>query len=219
MTLNTAFARRQMVRQQVRTCDVLDERVLATLQDIHREHFVPERFAHLAYADVEIPLGHDQSMLMPSTEGQVLDALTLSPQDRILEIGTGSGFMTACLAQLGASVVSLEVYPELHEHASRALAAAGIDDVELMLMDAMQQLPDDSFDAIAVTGSTPELDERFCDLLRPEGRMLTFVGELPIMQARLVRKDAGGAIASDTALFEIVVPPLVGAARESVFAF
>lgn len=219
MTLNTAFARRQMVRQQVRTCDVFDEHVLSTLNDVHREHFVPLKFAHLAYADVEIPLPRNQSMLMPSTEGQLLDALDVSPTDRVLEIGTGSGFMTACLAKLGASVLSLELFPELHEHATRALASAEVDNAELKLMDAMQELPDEDFDAIAVTGSTPQLDERFVARLAPGGRLFTFVGEWPIMQARLLRKDPSGQIEGDSAEFEVLVPPLVGAARETSFTF
>ena len=216
---NTAFARRQMVRQQVRTCDVLDERVLAVLSELARDAFVPETYRHLAYADVAIPLAHNQSTLLPSVEGQILQALNVAPEDRVLEIGTGCGFFTACLAQLGGSVVSMELFADLSKEAGSALDAADIQNVELQVADAMQELPDESFDVVAVTGSTPELDQRFVDRLAPAGRLFTIVGEWPVMQARLLVKGSGDTETSDTALFETVAQPLVGADRDSHFAF
>lgn len=219
MNIDSAFARRQMVQQQVRTCDVLDERILETLKTVRREDFVPQKFAHLAFADVRIPLAHGQYMLMPSTEGQLLKALAVQPADRVLEIGTGSGFLTACLATLGESVVSLELYPELHAQATRALAAADLDNVELRQQDALETLPDETFDAIVVTGATLELDERFVNLLRPGGRLFTFVGNAPVVQALKIHKGPDGAIAGNTPEFEIDVDLLVGAEPDTRFAF
>ena len=215
----TAFARQQMVRQQVRTWDVLDERVLAVLSDLERDAFVPKKFRHLAYADVAIPLAHNQSTLLPSVEGRILQALNVAPGDRILEVGTGCGFFTACLARLGDSVVSMEVFPELSEAAAKALDAAGVANVELRTADAMQELPDEAFDVIAVTGSTPELDQRFIARLAPAGRLLTIVGEWPVMQARRIVQGSGDTIESDTALFETLAQPLVGADRDTTFTF
>ena len=218
-SLDTAFARRQMVRQQVRTWDVFDERVLAVLSELERDAFVPEKFRHLAYADVAIPLAHNQSTLLPSVEGRMLQALNLAPGDRVLEVGTGCGFFTACLARLGGSVVSMELFATLSEGAARALDAAGVDNVELRVADAMEELPDESFDVVAVTGSTPDLDQRFVDTLAPAGRLFTIVGEWPVMQARLVVKGSSDIEASDTALFETLAQPLVGANRDSRFSF
>ena len=216
---NAAFARRQMVRQQVRTWDVLDERVLTVLSELARDAFVPEKYRHLAYADVAIPLAHNQSTLLPSVEGRILQALDIAPDDRVLEVGTGCGFFTACLAQLGGTVVSLDLFADLSEAAGSALDAAGIANAELRVADAMEELPEESFDVVAVTGSTPELDKRFIDALAPAGRLLTIVGEWPVMQARLVVKGSGDTETSDTALFETLAQPLVGADRDTRFAF
>ncbi|MEM7501344.1 MAG: protein-L-isoaspartate O-methyltransferase [Pseudomonadota bacterium] len=217
--MDKAFARRQMVRQQVRTCDVFDPEVLRVLDELSREDFVPTRFAHLAYADVEIPLAHNQRMMMPSLEGQLLQALEISADDRVLEIGTGSGFLTACLATLGASVTSLELFEDLAETATKALKHADIANAEVIVRDATRNLPEDTFDVVAVTGSTPELRAQFVERLAPGGRLFTVVGDAPIMQARLIKKDTSGEVADDTAVFEAMVSPLIGAQRDSLFAF
>lgn len=217
--MDKAFARRQMVRQQVRTCEVFDPAVLSVLDELSREDFVPARFAHLAYADVEIPLAHNQRMMMPSVEGQLLQSLRLSDRDRVLEIGTGSGFLTAGLGRLAASVLSLEVFEDLAEQATRALRKASVKNAEVVVRDAMKELPDESFDVIAVTGSTPELRREFVERLAPGGRLFTIVGDAPVMHARLLEMDASGELAEDTAIFETMVSPLVGARRDSLFAF
>ena len=217
--MDKAFARRQMVRQQVRTCDVFDPAVLEVLAELSREDFVPARFAHLAYADVEIPLAHNQRMMMPSVEGQLLQTLNLTADDRVLEIGTGSGFLTACLASLTKAVLSLEIFEDLADRAAKVLRKADIDNAEVIVRDALKDLPEESFDVVAVTGSTPELRPEFVERLAPGGRLFTIVGDAPVMQARLLTMDDSGELADDTAVFETMVSPLVGAQRESLFAF
>lgn len=216
--MDTAFARRQMVRQQVRTADVFDAGTLKLLNELRREAFVPAGYAEFAYADTQIPLPHGQLMMTPIVEGRLLQALELSFADRVLEVGTGSGFLTACLARLAGSVVSIDIFEDLSSTAARRLAAAGIDNAELEVMDATTRLPDGPFDAIAVTGSMPEFDTRFSDLLGAGGRLFVIVGDEPLMQARLVRRPAEGA-PRDTALFETSIKALVNAERDSTFTF
>lgn len=216
--MDTAFARRQMVRQQVRTGDVFDADTLDLLNELRRDEFVPAGYAELAYADTQIPLPNGQFMMTPIVEGRLLQALGLGDTDRVLEIGTGSGFLTACLARLADSVVSVDIFDDLSHAASQNLADAGIDNADLRVMDAMSQLPDEQFDVIAVTGSIPEFDTRFADLLKTGGRLFVIVGDAPPMRARLVTRGADGSL-QDTALFETSIQALVHAERDSTFTF
>ena len=199
--MNAEFARQRMVDQQVRVCDVHDHDVLATMNHIDREHFAPAAFRHLAFADTEIPLAHGQAMLQPSTDGRLLQALDLDSGKSVLEIGTGSGYLTACLATLAASVTTIDCYQDFVDGAAGKLADLGIDNVHFECMDAVHELPAGKFDAIAVTGAIPRPDPRLLESLSPGGRMFVFVGESPVISAELV-------IASDssewqaTALFE-----------------
>lgn len=218
MTINTGLARRQMVRQQVRTGDVFDATILAVLDDLERHEFVPGRFASLAYADTEIPLGHDQIMMAPILEGRLLQALDLRRSDRVLEIGTGSGFLTACLARLAGSVVSVDIFADFTENAAQKLDHAGIENTELHTLDATAELPDEQFDAIAVTGSLTEFDERFVAALKPGGRLFVIVGDAPAMQAQRLDKQPDGRT-TESALFETCIPPLINAGHESTFSF
>lgn len=207
-----------MVDQQVRAWEVVDATVLALLQDLEREDFVAKKYKHLAYAETEIPLGHAQHMMAPVYEGRVLQALELSPQDSVLEIGTGSGFLTACLAKLGESVTSVDIYDDFLQSAAERLKKAGIDNVELLHMDASSTLPAAKFDAIAVTASLPQMDERLLDALNPGGRMFVVVGDAPAMEALLVRRDDSSAL-SETSLFETNLAPLLNSAVKSPFLF
>ena len=175
--MNTNFARQQMVKQQARAWDVLDENVLAALTDVPRERFVPADFELLAFADTEIPIGHDQYMMTPTIEGRVLQALQLTGDEKVLEIGTGSGFLTACLAQLSANVTSIDIHDDFLNAAQKNLADNGTENVELLAMDGMRSLPDGLFDAIAVTGSVQSLDSRFVDALSPGGKLFVIVGD------------------------------------------
>ncbi|MDJ0711144.1 MAG: protein-L-isoaspartate O-methyltransferase [Woeseiaceae bacterium] len=216
--MNTDYARLQMVNQQVRGWNVYDEDVLAMLKELPREHFVPAGFEALAFADIAIPLGHGEHMMTPTIEGRLLQALTLRGNENVLEIGTGSGFMTACLAKLGAHVTSVDIYDDFIEDAAAKLESAGVDNVSLQQMDATSELPDGQFDAIAVTGSIQSFDARYADALAPHGRLFVVVGNSPAMEGMLVERTDGDAIET-LALFETDLAPLLHGALPPQFAF
>ena len=221
------LAREQMIEQQVRAWEVLDARVLALLRNVPREQFVPDSQRFLAFADVEVPLPNGQHMLRPNIAGRLLQALELSGTERVLEIGAGTGFITACLAAASAHVRSAEVFADLADSARVNLAAVGATNTEVITIDAMQagvQLESNAdqsvtrYHAIAVTGSLPVYDERFQRLLEVGGRLFVIVGDAPVMEARLVRRVAEDAWVT-VSLFETVVDPLVNARRPPGFAF
>jgi protein-L-isoaspartate(D-aspartate) O-methyltransferase len=211
-------AREQMVEQQVRAWDVLDERVLGTLRQVPREAFVPPAQRFRAYADAEVPLPEGQHMLRPSVVGRLLQALEPGPGLRALEVGAGSGFVTACLRAAGARVRSLELYAALADLAARNLAAFGMSDVEIVNADALNADTGERYDLIAVTGSLPIYDPRFERQLALGGRLFVVVGEAPVMDARLVRRVSETAWATES-LFETVIDPLVNAPRPARFSF
>ena len=216
--MNKDFARQQMIEQQVRAWDVLDGVVLAGLKKVQRELFVPEGFEALAFADTEIPLGHGQSMMTPTIEGRVLQALGLVGSEKVLEIGTGSGFLTACLAKLSRHVTSIDIYDGFIESAKKRLADCKINNVDIFNMDGTLELPDGPFDAIAVTGSIQSFDSRLVDALNPGGRLFVIVGDAPAMAAMAVTRTGDGAWESDT-LFETDLLPLVNGALPTQFSF
>lgn len=212
------FARRQMVAQQIRVWDVFDDRVLETLCDVPRERFVPPAFASLAFAETQIPLGHGQYMMTPTVEGRLLQALKLLPMEDVLEIGTGSGFLAACLARLAGSVTTIDIMPEFTDSAAEKLAREGIRNVTVRTMDAASELPEGPFDAIALTASLPIFDPRFLEPLKPGGRLFVVVGDPPAMEARLVVRGADSQ-PDATTLFETNLRPLLNAARPPAFRF
>jgi protein-L-isoaspartate(D-aspartate) O-methyltransferase len=216
--MQTADAREQMIEQQVRAWDVLDARVLDVLRRVPRELFVPAAQRYRAYADVEVPLARGQHMLRPSVAGRVLQALLPQSEELVLEIGTGSGFISACLRAMATRVRSLEVFPELADEARRNLASLGMRDVEVLDADAMQADSGARYDAIAVTASLPVYDERFERMLAIGGRLFIVVGEAPVMDARLVRRTGQDSFATQS-LFETVIDPLVNAQRPPEFRF
>jgi protein-L-isoaspartate(D-aspartate) O-methyltransferase len=218
MTMLTADAREQMIEQQVRAWDVLDERVLQIFRRVPREHFAPEQQRFRAYADAEVPLPHGQHMLRPSVVGRLLQALELTGNEQVLEIGTGSGFITACLRSVAAKVRSLEVFPELAELARRNLSTLSLRDIDVVTADAMQLDTGTRYDAIAVTASLPVYDDRFQKQLDIGGRLFVVVGDAPVMDARLIRRTGEGTWSSES-LFETVVDPLVNARRLPEFRF
>lgn len=211
-------AREQMIEQQVRAWDVLDERVLATLRAVPRESFVPPAQRFRAYADAEVPLPEGQHMLRPSVVGRLLQALEPGPGTRALEVGAGSGFVTACLRAAGARVRALELYAGLADLAAHNLAAFGMSDVEIVNADALNADTGERYDAIAVTGSLPLYDARFERQLAVGGRLFVVVGEAPVMEARLIRRISETAWATDS-LFETVIDPLVNALQPARFSF
>lgn len=216
--MSTVQAREQMIEQQVRAWDVLDARVLETLRKVPREAFVAPQHRFLAFADVEIPLPCGQHMLRPSVVGRLLQALALTGVERVLEIGTGSGFVTACLRAGAAAVRSLEIFPEVADLARANIAALGQRDVEILGQDATRLDSDTRYDVIALTASLPVPDERFQRQLAVGGRLFVVVGEPPVMEARLVRRIAEDAWGTES-LFETVIDPLVHATRPQGFVF
>ena len=216
--MNIELARQQMVQQQVRTWDVFDPAVLKVLSTVPREQFVPAGLEALAFAETELPLRHGQLMMTPNVEGRMLQALDIKPSDKALEIGTGSGFVTACLARLANSVTSIDLYADFQDTAAADLADTGISNFDLQVMDATQQLPDGKFDVIAVTGSIETFDPRFVMALEDGGRLFAVVGSAPNMDARLVRR-IGENDWRTTSLFETKLPALVNAGLPPQFSF
>lgn len=215
--MDTAFAKRQMVRQQVRTWDVTDDRILDVLKSLDRHDFVPDEYRDLAYAETRIPLPCGQEMMRPLIEGRLLQTLSPTQQESVLEVGTGSGYLTACLARLADSVVTVDIFDELVRVAKDNLSQAGIDNVDIRQMDITSELPDGTFDVIAVTGSMADFDERLVGLLNPGGRMFVVVGDAPVMEALLVTRTESGS--TTDVLFETSLKTLVHAERRSTFAF
>jgi protein-L-isoaspartate(D-aspartate) O-methyltransferase len=214
--MNFEVARTQMLGQQLRAWDVLNDRVLRAFAETPRENFVPREYRDLAFADAEIPLSHGQSMLAPKVEGRILQALEVEPIDDVLVVGTGSGYLTACLARLAKHVTSVDIFPDLIAAAQPRIAACGIRNVELETADALTLSYRARFDAIAVTASVPKLDRHFIEMLRPQGRLFIVVGREPVMEAELVALQPDGKTAAES-LFETVLTPLINAERPEPF--
>ena len=206
--------RERMIRGQVRCWSVLDERVLAVFRDLRREDFVPGQYRAMAYADLALPLPGGQEMMTPSVEGRILQALDLKSADRVLEVGTGSGWLAACLAQLAGEVHSLEISPELHADATEKLSALA--NVNTICADAFEWKPETAYDAIVITGSMPQHDDRFEQWLAKGGRLFCIVGRQPIMEALLV---TSGESRIEESLFETVTTPLANAPQPDPFRF
>ena len=212
-------ARFNMVEQQIRPVEVIDPRVLNTLQTVPRERFVGDEYQGLAFADVAVPIGDGQQMMKPVQEAHLLQALDVQPGESVLEIGTGSGFLTACLSALGGVVTSYEIRTALSETAAERLRTLKVQNVELVAGDGLHaSLAPESFQVIAVTGSVPSYPAYLEELLAPGGRMFVVVGEAPAMHAMLVSKNAGGEVWKES-LFETVVPALDNAPQPDHFVF
>lgn len=217
--VNVEQARYNMVEQQIRPWEVLDQEVLDLLFQVRREEFVPEPYKALAFADMEIPLGHGEVMLPPKLEARMLQELGVKPGDKVLEVGTGSGYMTALLSHRARHVYSVEIHPELKAFGERNLQAHDIRNVTVELGDASRGWSAHApYDAILLTGSVPVLPEAFQQSLAVGGRLLAVVGEEPIMEAMLITRVGEGAFRTDL-LFETCIPPLRNAWRPSRFVF
>jgi protein-L-isoaspartate(D-aspartate) O-methyltransferase len=215
----TEVAREQMVEQQVRAWDVLDERILETLRAVPRERFVPERFRELSFADTEIPLPCGKRMLRPMLVGKILQSLSLNGGEQVLEIGTGSGYMSACLGRLGARVRTLELHPELAALARANLAGlTAVAPIEVLEADAMRLGESPRYDAIVLTASLPIYQPRFERALKPGGRLFVVVGSGTPQRACLMRSAEDGACSSEP-LFETRIEALEGAPRPEAFGF
>jgi protein-L-isoaspartate(D-aspartate) O-methyltransferase len=214
----TDAARQQMIDQQVRTWDVLDPRVLATLGAVPRERFVPEAYRDVAFADAPIPIGHGQFMLAPALEGRILQALAPVRGERALEIGTGSGFFAACLAHLTGSVDSIEIHADLAAGAARVIGEMGISRVSVDSGDALAREFDAAYEVIAVTGALPAPSPRLERALVVGGRMFIVIGTAPVMEARRVTRTGEDSWLTEP-LFETRIDPLLQAVAPSRFRF
>ena len=217
--MNVEQARSNMVEQQIRTWEVLDQDVLDLLYAVPREEFVPPQHKALAFSDLQLPLGDNQRMWEPKLEARVLQELDVHKTDRVLEVGTGSGYLTALLAHRAAQVVSVEINPRLAEFGRRNLERHGADNVLLETGDAARGWPQHApYQVIVLGASTPLLPRAFLEQLDVGGRLFAVVGEPPVMSARLVTCTAPGAY-NTVGLFETVLAPLVNAERASRFRF
>jgi protein-L-isoaspartate(D-aspartate) O-methyltransferase len=217
--MNIEQARFNMVEQQIRPWEVLDQDVLDLLYVVPREEFVPPAHRALAFTDMEIPIGEGERMWAPRLEARVLQELAPRKVDRVLEVGTGSGYLTALLAHRTAHVHSVEIKPALAAFGKANLERHGVDNVTLEVGDAArgwsQHAP---YDLVVLTGSTPVLPKSWLAQLAPGGRLFAVVGDAPVMTARLVHCAAEGAFRM-VDLFETVLAPLVNAEQPPRFRF
>ena len=222
LTVDIEKARFNMVEQQIRTWEVLDQEVLDLLFKVKREDFVPAPYRALAFADMEIPLGHGQAMMLPKVEARIVQELAVRKTERVLEIGTGSGYLAALLASRALEVVSVEIFPEFSTAALEKLQRAGISNVVLRVGDGARAqaavVGAGGFDVIVLTGSTPVLPNAFLDALKPNGRLFAVIGDAPVMKAVLMTKTPAGSVAS-TEVFETQLAALISAEQPERFKF
>jgi len=217
--MNLEQARFNMVEQQIRPWEVLDQNVLDLLYLVRREDFVPAECRDLAFSDIEIPLGDGERMWAPKIEARVLQALAAKKSERALEVGTGSGYFAGLLAHCAHHVTSVEINPRLKAMGEQNLQRQGIDNVSVELGDAAQGWSTRApYDIIVITGSLPVLPQQLLDQLKPEGRLFAIVGDAPVMEARLVTCVAHGSHRSVN-LFETSFPPLRNALQPKRFSF
>jgi protein-L-isoaspartate(D-aspartate) O-methyltransferase len=217
--MNLEQARFNMIEQQIRPWDVLDATVLDLLKQVPREAFVPDQYTGLAFADLDIPLGHGQSMLAPKMEARMIQSVALNKTDKVLEVGTGSGYMTALLAKLAGEVISVDCVEAFTAIARQKLHQQGIANVTLESGDAAQGWAAHApYDVIVLTGSVPVLSGNFKQQLKPGGRLFAVVGEAPVMEATLVTCLAPSTFRTDK-LFEICIPMLAHAPQPERFSF
>lgn len=217
--MNIEQARFNMVEQQIRTWDVLDQDILNLLSKVKREEFVPQTYRTLAFVDMEIPLGHGQLMMQPKLEARIVQELAIKKTDKILEVGTGSGYLTALLAHQGHHVHSVDIVPEFKTRSEIRLKAHGFANASLEVGDAARGWSRHGpYDVIVLTASTPVLPEAYLDDLNPGGRMFVIVGDAPAMQAQLVTCIDKGAYNTVT-LFETNIQPLINAQQPERFVF
>jgi protein-L-isoaspartate(D-aspartate) O-methyltransferase len=211
-------ARFNMIEQQIRPWDVTDTQVLGLLSVVKREQFVPEGRQSLAFMDLEIPLGMGAAMWQPKLEARVLHELHIKKNERVLEIGTGSGYLTALLSRLAAQVASVEIAPELSAQAAHNLAAHDFSNIQLEVGDAAQSWGHSSYDVIVLTGSVPVEPKAYQQQLNVGGRLFAIVGDAPAMEAKVITRLAPDVFESVT-LFETNVAPLQNAQQPQRFVF
>jgi len=217
--MNIEQARFNMIEQQIRTWEVLDQDVLSLLQIVKREDFVPAAYRGMAFVDTQVPLPNGQSMLEPKVEARLLQELAVQRHERVLEIGAGSGYMAALLAHKAQHVTTVEVDPELARLAVGNLQRAWVMNADVLVADASQPLAvDGPFDVVVLSGSVFEVPRSLLGQLKPGGRLVAIVGQLPVMQAVLTTRGPQSGYAS-VELFDTVAPRLAGFGEPSRFVF
>jgi len=217
--MNVELARANMIEQQIRSWEVLDPAILHCIESVPREAFVPARFRELAFADMQIPLGDGEVMMQPKVEARLVQELELTERDRVLEVGTGTGYVSALLAKLAREVVSVEIRADFSETAARNLRRHEIRNVHLEVGDGARGWASETpFDAILIGGSLPSLPDAFRRILAPRGRLVAIIGQPPVMEAVLVtRIDDGGW--TRQSLFDTALPMLRNAEQPPAFVF
>lgn len=216
---NVELARYNMVEQQIRPCNVLDQRILDLIARSPREDYMPEAFKNAAYTDLAIPLGNGEFVLTPILEGKLLQSVQVQPNDKVLEVGTGSGHLTSLLAQLGGHVYSVELDADLKAAAEKKLAAHNISNVTVEQGDAARGWDaHQPYDVVVVTGSLPLLPDSFKEILTIGGRLFAIVGQSPVMEATLVTR-LGEETWKTEVLFDADIPPLQNAIQPRQFEF
>lgn len=216
--MNQEQARFNMIEQQIRPWNVADDEVLQVMKEIPREHFVPQLYKSLAFADINIPLAAGQQMMEPKIEARMLQALRVACGDRVLEIGTGSGYVSACLDWLSDNVTTIEIHQALSDAARQHLADLGICDVRMIVADVFESAPEETYDVIAVTGSLPAGSDYFEKLLNVGGRLFQIVGSGPSSRAQLITRVRENAYRREN-LFETRIAPLEHAPQPQAFVF
>lgn len=217
--MNFEQARYNMIEKQIRPWEVLDQDTLELFFRIHREDFVPDDYKALALSDIHIPLLHGQVTMTPKVEARLLQGLRIERHEKILEVGTGCGYLTALLACRGASVHSVDIFSEFAQMARPILEKYGLNNVRLATGDAINGWPEAApYDVIVVTGSVPLLGEAFQQQLNINGRLFVIVGTSPVMEAKVITRVGDSEFSSES-LFETDLPALIGAASGPVFKF
>ncbi len=210
-----------MISQQLRAWGVLDDNLLNIVADIDRADFVPNGYEQLAYADTQIPLAHNQIMLEPKVQARIVQALELSSESKVLEIGTGTGYMTALLAKSAKTVLSIDIFSDFSQLAAKKLAQYQIENVELLTEDASKadaSMLNQKFDTIVISSAFAEQPNYLLDCLAEEGKLFCFIGRLPVMAATVFTKEAGNSL-KDNIIFETVVPFLINSSKNEQFQF
>jgi len=219
MSSHLEQARYNMVEQQVRPWDVLNDKVLNTLETIPRDQYVPAQYLNLAYADTAIPLNESQKMLHPIIEGRILQLLNIQPEDDVLEIGTGSGYLTACIANLACHVESIEIDEALAKRAAQTLLEQGIFNISLSIGDGLESSAiNKKYNHIILTGAVADIPQSLKNALKDKGKMFVVTGNAPAMTAHIITRTADDKW-SDEVVFETVIKPLVHGEKKAEFKF
>ncbi len=215
--MNFEQARFNMIEQQIRTWEVLDQDILNLVMEVHREDFIPEEYKQLALADTQIPLAHGQITMTPKVEARLLQSVDIQTKDKVLEIGTGCAYLTALMAKMAHEVTSVDIYSVFTEQAAKKLKQYNIENVKLENGDVIKGWESSSpYDVIVVTGSVPLLEAHYQEQLAPKGRSFIVVGNSPVMDALLISRVGNNEWAKEI-LFETEITPLIGAKEAKKF--